>query len=34
MRVDLFISGVSDTRKMSNCPKDTENRCGVMYRSF
>ena len=32
MKVDLFISGISDTRKMSGCSKCYENECGIQYR--
>ena len=32
MNVDLFISGISDTRKMSFCPKSSTSSCGTAYR--
>lgn len=32
MKVDLFISGISDTRKMSGCSKNNESTCGIQYR--
>ena len=32
MKVDLFINGISDTRKMSGCSKGAETFCGIQYR--
>lgn len=34
MSVELKINKTSNVIKMSNCPKETENRCGIMYRSY
>ena len=33
MKVDLNVSAASNVLKMSNCPRNTEGLCGVMYRS-
>ena len=33
MQVDLNVSAASKIVTMSNCPKDTEGLCGIMYRS-
>lgn len=34
MKVGLKISAASSVVGMSNCPKQTENVCGIMYRSY
>lgn len=33
MMVDLNVSAASKIVCMSNCPRGTENNCGIMYRS-
>ena len=33
MKLDLLISGISDTRKMGNCPESIEAFCGINYRA-
>lgn len=34
MSVELKINKTSDVLTMSNCPKNTEVHCGIMYRAF
>ena len=33
-KVELKVSKKSSVVRMSNCPKDSEVRCGIMYRSY
>ena len=33
MKVDLNVSAASKVITMSNCPKDEQYLCGIMYRS-
>ena len=33
LNVGLNVTTASDVRKMSHCPKDTQNFCGINYRS-
>lgn len=34
MKVELGISVASNVVSMANCPKDSEPRCGIMYRTM
>ena len=34
MKVELCIKSASPVIKMSNCPKNSEGSCGIMYRAF
>lgn len=34
LNVGLNVTTASDVRKMSQCPKNSESQCGIMYRQF
>jgi len=34
MKVDLKVTAASRIVTMSNCPKNMESTCGIMYRSM
>lgn len=34
MKVELVISKASKVVAPSNCPNNTQNNCGIMYRAF
>ena len=34
MKVDLKVSAVSSVLAKSNCPKISQNQCGILYRQF
>ena len=34
LTVSLNVTEFSDVRKMSNCPKNSEAQCGILYRNF
>lgn len=34
MRVNLRVRAASSVKAMSNCPKNSEAQCGIMYRAF